>query len=216
MKKMIKVPVFLLAIISQAVIMYAAVPCALTNPDRDIRRLFPDSTNYRTIYKNIHREGGQTLKQEIEEKLGDKLDDYSEYEIDHIIYKVVKGSNTIGYVFGNNQRGRYGNLQIFLSTTPDGQIKEMYYQIITAPYSNDFRALSFTAKFRGLSLRDFYLNDNQIKNYNPQGNRVAQISSPNSAANLDLKNTLRAVKKLLIHFDIFILNRAYNRFYKKN
>ena len=38
---------------------YAAVGCDLNDPDRDVKRLFPGSTGYKTIYFSIDRAGGK-------------------------------------------------------------------------------------------------------------------------------------------------------------
>ena len=48
---------------------YAAVGCSLTDPDRDVKRIFPASTGYKTTFITIKEKGGEALKQEVEEKL---------------------------------------------------------------------------------------------------------------------------------------------------
>ena len=37
----------------------AAVGCTLRDPDRDVRRLFPQSTGYKTIFITIKERGGE-------------------------------------------------------------------------------------------------------------------------------------------------------------
>ncbi len=194
--------------------LYGAVGCSLKNPDRDVRRLFPNSTNYKTYFLNLKSKGGTKIKREVEKKLNDKLDNYTEFAVDYAYYKVFKGRKPIGFIFGSNQRGKYGNLQVILATTLDGQIKKIYFQMISAPYAKKLKADNFINQFRGLSLRDFYFAHGQSKNYNPKRDRVSAINSPSSRASADTKNTLRAVKKLLILYDIFWLKNSYNRFYK--
>ena len=34
--------------------LYAAIGCSLTDPDRDIKRLFPNATNYKTEFITIN------------------------------------------------------------------------------------------------------------------------------------------------------------------
>jgi hypothetical protein len=49
----------------------AAVGCDLNDPDRDVRRLFPGSTGYKTLYVSISGKGGDALLKEVEARLGD-------------------------------------------------------------------------------------------------------------------------------------------------
>ena len=44
-----------------AAVLYAAVGCDLNDPDRDVKRLFPDSTGYKTLYVSISKKGGDDL-----------------------------------------------------------------------------------------------------------------------------------------------------------
>ena len=37
---------------------WGAVGCDLNDPDRDVARLFPESTGYKTIYTSILKKGG--------------------------------------------------------------------------------------------------------------------------------------------------------------
>ena len=41
-----------------AVALYAAVGCDLNDPDRDVKRLFPGSTGFKTLYVSISKKGG--------------------------------------------------------------------------------------------------------------------------------------------------------------
>ena len=46
--------------------LYAAVGCDLNDPDRDVKRLFPGSTGFKTLYISIDRRGGKPMLQRIE------------------------------------------------------------------------------------------------------------------------------------------------------
>lgn len=190
---------------------FTAVGCSLKNPDRDVRRLFPESTNYKTYFLNLKTKGGEDLKKEVEKKLKDSIDDYTEYEVDYAYYKVLKGDKPIGFIYGTNQKGKYGNIQIILATTLDGQIKKVYFQSLSAPYASKLKSAEYKDQYVGLSLRDFYLSHGQAKNYKAK-DKVSTIQS-DSAAEEDHKHTLRGIKKLLILYDIFWLKNAYNKFY---
>ena len=114
---------------------YAAVGCSLNDPDRDIQRIFPEATNYKTEFIAIKEKGGEALLEEIEEKLGDKLDSvYEALDVPYSYYTVLKGKETIGYVHGVNQKGTYGGMQIILASDLEGKIIDFYYQKLSRAF----------------------------------------------------------------------------------
>ena len=182
---------------------YAAVGCTLNDPDRDIKRLFPKATNYKTEFITIKDRGGKELAKEIEAKLKDKLEPvYESLDVPYAYYTVLQKKETIGYVHGVNQKGIYGGLQIILATDPNGVIIDCYYQKITSPESRKFRDKKFTKKFAGLNLADFYTKDLKKKIKDP---------SKNSAG--DWLATLRGIKKNLILHDEFKSNNKYDKYF---
>jgi len=187
---------------------FAAIGCTLNDPDRDIQKLFPQSTGYKTDFITIQERGGEKLKKEVEEKLGDTFDPlYESLDVPYSYYTVLKGKDVIGYVHGVNQKGIYGTIQIILATNPDGKIIGFYYQKISSPEASKFRASSFTGQFTGLTLADFY------KSNDPDG-RVAAIKDPTGKNHEDFKATIRGTKKNLILLDTFLLNKKYEGSYR--
>ncbi|MCX7010241.1 MAG: hypothetical protein NTY53_23880, partial [Kiritimatiellaeota bacterium] len=61
----------LVLIILGALPTLGAVGCDLNDPDRDVARLFPESTGYRTSYASIEKQGGEALLKKVEARLGD-------------------------------------------------------------------------------------------------------------------------------------------------
>jgi len=182
---------------------FAAIGCELNDPDRDIQKIFPQSTGYKTSYFTIQEAGGEKLKKEVEEKLRDVFDPlYESLDVPYSYYTILKGKDVIGYVHGVNQKGIYGTIQIILATDPDGKIVAFYYQKISSPEASKFRDKSFTDNFIGLTLADFYRSDD------PNG-KVAAIKDPSEKQNADFKATIRGTKKNLILLDTFILNKKY-------
>ena len=115
--------------------------CTLRNPDRDIRKLFPDSTDYRSSFISIADRGGEKLHHKLKERLSDDLDPvYEAMDIPYAYYQVLKGKKTAGYVFGVNQKGRYGGMQIILATDPQGKILHLYYQKLSTPDRKAFHS----------------------------------------------------------------------------
>jgi len=183
--------------------LYAAVGCTLNDPDRGIKRLFPEATNYKTEFITIKDRGGKELAKEIEAKLKDKLEPtYESIDVPYAYYTVLKKKQTIGYVHGVNQKGMYGGIQIILATDPNGVIIDCYYQKITSPESKKFKDKKFIKQFVSLSLADFYTKDLKKKIKNP---------SKNSSG--DWLATLRAIRKNLILHDEFKLKNKYDKYF---
>jgi len=181
-----------------------AVGCTLKDPDRDIRRLFPAATNYKTDFFSFEENGRPGLRQQVESKLGDTLDAvYEPNDVPYAYYTVLQGKEVIGYVHGVNQKGRFGGMQLILATDTEGTILDFYYQKLSSPEAKKFRNKKFTGQFVGLTLKDFYTTDlSKI------------ISDPTEKNAQDYKATLRGLKKNLILYDIFILNNKYDKYFK--
>jgi hypothetical protein len=183
----------------------AAVGCELNDPDRDIKRLFPDSTGYTTQINQLSVKGGFMGMMEFKMKLGDELDPvYEASDVPHSTYTVLKGDQVIGYAFGVNQKGQYGGMQIVLATDPQGVIQNWYYQRLARTDADKFRSDAFRKQFIGLSLKDFYTRD-----------LVNELKPPSQEGYGDFKATIRGMRKDLIYFDTFILGRYYDRYIPK-
>jgi len=190
------------------VVSFAAVGCTLNDPDRDVKRIFPDSTGYRTEFITIQERGGEELKEEIESKLGDKFDQlYETADVPYSYYIILKKKEILGYIHGVNQKGIYGGMQLILATDPDGRIVSFYYQKLSSPEAKKFRDRSFTEQFTGLTLEDFYRCDDPL-------GKVAAIKDPSEKNHDDFKATIRGIKKNLILLDTLILNKKYEGSYK--
>jgi len=185
---------------------FAAVGCSLDDPDRDVKRLFPESTGYLTKLSTLKEIGGEALKIKIEEKLGDKFDTvYEDLDVPYAYYIVLKGKDPIGYIHGVNQKGKFGVLQLVIAVNLEGRIMAFYYQRISSPESSKFRASQFTGQFKGLSLEDFYKYN--VSNNSLSEGRITKISDPSANSPEDFRATLRGIKKDIILLDEF-LHRA--------
>ena len=181
-------------------VLFAAVGCTLNDPDRDVRRIFKQATNYKTEFISIEDEGGKELKEEIEKQLGDELDlIYESVDVPYAYYTILNKKEVIGYIHGINQKGTYGGMQLILATDLEGKIIDFYYQKISSPEAKRFRDKKFTGQFVGLKLEDFYKKEflEKIKNY-----------SENSQD--DFYATLRGIKKNLILFSLLKMGGLKN------
>jgi hypothetical protein len=182
---------------------FAAVGCSLDDPDRDVKRLFPESSGYLSKFITLKEIGGQGLQGKIEDKLGDKFDPvYENLDVPYAYYIVLKGKDPIGYIHGVNQKGKFGVLQIVIATDLKERIIAFYYQRISSPEASKFRANEFTMQFKGLKLEDFY-KYNIAQNKLSEG-PVTKIVDYSVASPEDFRATLRGIKKDLILLDYFL------------
>ena len=197
-----------------AKLLFAAVGCDLNDPDRDVARLFPGSTGYKTNYVSIDQKGGPALLAQVEDRLGDKFQGLFEtIDVPYTLYEVFKGKEKIGYIHGVNEKGQYGGIQVFLVLDLDGVIKNLYFQKLTSRYGKELRDTKFGEQFAGLTLKDFYNYDVRTgKTSGPSA--VEKIKNPVPEAEPDFRAALRGCKKNLILVDEFILGNKYVQYHR--
>ncbi|MEW6258544.1 MAG: hypothetical protein AB1547_01410 [Thermodesulfobacteriota bacterium] len=185
---------------------FAAVGCDLNDPDRDVARLFPGSTGYRTSYASIDKKGGEPLLREVEKRLGEPFQGLFEtIDVPYTIYEVLNGTQVIGYIHGVNQKGQYGGIQVFLCLDPNGVIRNFYFQKLTSKAAKELRSPEFGKQFIGLSLTDFQDYD-VVSGKAAAGSSVSGIQNPVPEAETDFRASMRATKKNLILMDVFVFH----------
>ena len=181
---------------------WAAVGCDLNDPDRDVARLFPESTGYKTIYMSILKKGGQPLLATVEKRLGDKFKGiYETIDVPYTIYEIYRDRKKVGYIHGVNQKGQFGGIQVFVVLDIAGTMKGFYIQKMTSRYAGKLRDAGFGKQFVGLTLKDFEQYD--VVTGKASG-KVEAIKNPASEAEDDFRAALRATKKNLILMDEFV------------
>jgi hypothetical protein len=214
MKKFSLLFVAVAILVIQADLLFAAVGCDLNDPDRDVARLFPGSTGYKTNYVAIDQKGGLALLVQVEDRLGDKFQGLFEtIDVPYTLYEVFKGKDKIGYIHGVNQKGQYGGIQVFVVLDLDGVIKNFYFQKLTSRYGKELRDPKFGEQFVGLTLKDFYNYDLKTGKTSGQSG-VERIKNPVPEAEPDFKAALRGTKKNLILVDEFILGNKYLQYHQ--
>jgi hypothetical protein len=187
----------------------AAVGCDLNDPDRDVKRLFPESTGFKTLYVTISQKGGVEMLRRVETRLGDKFKGLFETaDVPYTMYQIFKGKELIGYIHGVNQKGEYGGIQVFLGLDREGTIRAFYFQKLTGQYAKQLRAEEFSRQFVGLNLKDFTDYDVLSGQAKP-GSRAAAIRNPAPRAEGDFRAALRGTKKNLILIDEFLLGNRF-------
>ena len=181
---------------------WGAVGCDLNEPERDVKRLFPGSTGYKTVTLEIQKVGGNQLLAKIEAKLRDRLRGlYETIDEPYTIYVINANKKKIGYIHGVNQKGRYGGIQIFLALDLNERIKTFYIQKMSGDYAGKFRDAEFAKQFIGLTLGDF----EQFDVVAGKGTgKVAEITNPVPEADYDFRHILRGTKKNLVLVNEFL------------
>jgi hypothetical protein len=196
-----KIMLTLLFLLTGCTAAFGAVGCDLNDPDRDVARLFPESTGYKTIYTSVAQKGGEKLLARIETRLGDTFHGlYETIDVPYTIYEIFAGKKKIGYIHGVNQKGQFGGIQVFLVLDLDGRIKGFYIQKMTSQYAGKLRDGKFGKQFAGLTLKDFEHYD--VISGKASG-KVETIKNPAPEAEADFRAALRALKKNLILMDEF-------------
>ncbi|MCX5805250.1 MAG: hypothetical protein NT010_04155 [Proteobacteria bacterium] len=202
MKKHIVLAFFLILTCCTAV--FGAVGCDLNDPDRDVARLFPESTGYKTIYTSIQKKGGEKLLTIVETRLGVKFQGiYETIDVPYTIYEIYADKKKIGYIHGVNQKGQFGGIQVFLVLNLEGTIRGFYIQKMTSQYAGKLRDQKFGKQFVGLTLKDFAHYD--VASGKSSG-KIDAIKNPAPEAEADFRAALRATKKNLILMDEFVLS----------
>jgi hypothetical protein len=181
---------------------WGAVGCDLNDPDRDVARLFPESTGYKTIYTSVVQKGGEKLLAKIEAELGDRFHGvYETIDVPYTIYEIYAGKKKIGYIHGVNQKGQYGGIQVFLVLDLEGGIKGFYIQKMTSQHAGKLRDAKFGRQFIGLTRKDFAHYD--VVSGKASG-KVEAIKNPVPEAERDFRAALRATKKNLVLMEEFV------------
>ena len=133
----------------------AAVGCSLANPEEDIRRFFPDMTDFTTQYLTYRVQAPKDHGR-MGRLLGSRLDPvYETVDVPYTLYSVAASSKPVGYVFGANQRGRYSNIQVIAVTDARVELQKVYLQKIRSPAWEAFRSEAFSEALSGVPFGDY-------------------------------------------------------------
>lgn len=176
---------------------FGAVGCDLNDPDRDVARIFPESTGYKAYYLSVQQQGGEKLLATIESELGDKFHGlYETIDNPYTIYEIYAKKKKLGYIHGVNQKGQFGGIQVFLALDLEGRIKAFYIQKMTSQYAGKLRDSKFGSQFIGLTLKDFEQYDVVSGTAAGRIGEIRNQAPPNAEA--DFRAVLRATKKNLV------------------
>ncbi len=134
---------------------YAGV-CIWRFPDKDIQKLFPRATGYKTeIVTYTEKE-----KAEIEKELGSKLDDD---ETKFNFYRILEDTVPIGLVLTHSAKGQYGAIEVVIGLDNEGKISGLLIQRDREKLSKGLRSNKFLGQFVGQTVTSKFDNITGIK-----------------------------------------------------
>lgn len=200
---------------------FAAIGCTLNNPAQDLKFLYPEVTSFKEEIRELRTiPRGRDVYDGLKERLGSDLDPiYESFDTPYTVYSVFKGSERIGYVHGVNVPGKGGVIQVFLSTDPaTGEIRDFFFQRFESPAARALKDKTFRARFRGLTLGDFYKHDyfSVAEPANP-ADKLAGIQLPATNPDIasDVQASIRGIRKNLILLDLFVYDRRAEPFFQR-
>ncbi len=114
--------------------------CLWRFPDKDIKRLFPKATGYKTEIVNYNKEE----KAGIEKELGIPLDaDETQFNF----YKILKDTTPIGLVLTHSAKGQYGAIEVVIGLNNQGEVIGVLIQRDREKKSKELRSRKFLDQF---------------------------------------------------------------------
>lgn len=176
----------------------AAVQCALDHPDRDIKRLVPESTSYRVRELIPARHGKKDLLKTLEKELESPLDaEFETADTPYTFYAVYKDKTQVALILGANTRLFTGPAQIFVVYEPKGKIRDVYFQKIASSDAAYFRSKYYRQQYRKFGLNDA-LEDALV---------LPPVRLPSPETLRDEQAVVRAVR-----LNILLVRHLYNEF----
>ncbi|MDP2960516.1 MAG: hypothetical protein Q8N71_03740 [candidate division Zixibacteria bacterium] len=123
---------------------FAAV-CVFRFPDRDVYKLYPKATNYKSVIKKIDRD----TKEKCEAFLGKPLDSD---ETELTFYEIYKGKELIGMIHPHAERGEYGTIEVVWAFTLDGRITDFVIQRDREKKGKELNGPEFRKQFAGKNI----------------------------------------------------------------
>jgi len=120
---------------------FAAV-CVFRFPDRDVYKLYPKATNYKSVLKKVDK----TAKVKIEALLGQSLE---ADETELTFYEIYKSKDLIGMIHPHAERGEYGTIEVVWAFAPDGKIIDFTIQRDREKKGKELNSPAFRKQFTG-------------------------------------------------------------------
>jgi hypothetical protein len=124
-------------------------PCVWRNPERTMRKIFPEASDYKTVNLPISSE----LRKVIETELGAALLP-GQQEIFTYYEMTDSRGKTIGYIMAPAQKGEYGVIEFVFGLNMEKTIVDIYIQR-SREKVNKFKERPFLKKFIGRKASEY-------------------------------------------------------------
>ncbi len=137
-----KVSLFLLT----TEILFAGV-CVWRNPDKDIKKIFPKATGYKSIIRRYDKKE----KEKIETFINKELDPD---ETEFTFYLIFSNKKRIGTVLTHTEKGQYGAIEVVIGLDSLNKVQKVLIQRDREVKSKELRSENFLNQFIGKSFQD--------------------------------------------------------------
>ncbi len=167
---------------------FAAV-CVFRFPDRDVYKLYPKASNYKSVIKKIDKDA----KGKIEALLGQPLDPD---ETELTFYEIYKGKELVGMIHPHAERGEYGTIEVVWAFTLDGKIIDFTIQRDREKKGKELNGQEFRKQFGGKDLNSPFVLENTKEINTKLLKPVTDADKGSSAVAYGAKKTLAFYKYL--------------------
>uniref|UniRef100_A0A7V3ZVF2 FMN-binding protein n=1 Tax=candidate division WOR-3 bacterium TaxID=2052148 RepID=A0A7V3ZVF2_UNCW3 len=155
--------------------------CLWRNPDRDIKKIFPKATHYKSIIRKYNKKE----KEKIEKLIGKNLDiDETEFTF----YQIFANKKRIGTVLTHTEKGEYGAIEVVIGLDTLRKVIKVLIQRDREIKSKELRSENFLKQFEERSFKDTIEVNKTIK--------------PIKGAEKASKAIAFSVKKMLIVYEV--------------
>ncbi|MEO0113823.1 MAG: hypothetical protein ABIK80_07710 [candidate division WOR-3 bacterium] len=161
-------------------IIFAGV-CIWRNPDKDIKKIFPKATGYKSIIRRYDKKEKEKIKKFINKELDPD-------ETEFTFYQIFLGKKRIGTVLTHTEKGQYGAIEVVIGLDTLNRVQKVLIQRDREIKSKELRSENFLNQFTGKSFQDTIEINKTIK--------------PIKGAEKASKAIAFSVKKMLIVYQI--------------
>jgi hypothetical protein len=164
----------------------------LDTPSKRIQLIFPDQTHYDISLVRLSHQGGLLEYNRLRDFMGgDVQSEFEGINQPHLIYRVWKGQELLGYIYGVTHPVEFGLIEIFIEYSPLGVIRDLWFQDLPNHEASLYRTERFLGLFRDLTVDDW--------------DQISKMSYEALKNNSDYKGVLRALQLNVLYMKSFLL-----------
>lgn len=127
-------------------IVFAGV-CIWRNPDKDIKKIFPKATSYKSIIRRYNKRQKEIIERLIKKELDPD-------ETEFTFYHIYMNKKKIGSVLTHTEKGQYGAIEVVIGLDSLNRVQKVLIQRDREIKSKELRDENFLNQFIGKSYKD--------------------------------------------------------------